>query len=119
MHYKVIDLFKLYNFYINFIFIRFHNFITILRRKRKRVSEFRVLVSDPNIQVVLAPYPTRIRSYIIQVLPVSVPNIKLPESVSEKTDICTTGIQYPTVISNPFSPLCRVVLGLTGHPRRL
>jgi hypothetical protein len=24
MYYKVIDLFKLYNFHINFIFIRFH-----------------------------------------------------------------------------------------------
>ncbi|PWZ13465.1 hypothetical protein Zm00014a_004662 [Zea mays] len=24
MYYKIIDLFKLYNFHINFIFIRFH-----------------------------------------------------------------------------------------------
>jgi hypothetical protein len=35
-------------------------------------------------RVVLTPYLTRIRSYSIRVLPVSVPNIKLPKSVSKK-----------------------------------
>jgi hypothetical protein len=50
--------------------------------------------------VVLAPYPTRIRSYSIRVLPVSVPNIKLPEPVSEKQvlalPVSGTRRVYPT-----------------------
>jgi hypothetical protein len=45
--------------------------------------------------------------YSIRVLPVSVPNIKLPEPVSEKTGICTTHIRYPTGILDSFSPLQR------------
>jgi hypothetical protein len=56
-------------------------------------------------RVVLAPYPTRIRSFNIRVLPVSVPNIKIPEFVSEKTGICTIRIWYPMGIPDPFSPL--------------
>jgi hypothetical protein len=51
-------------------------------------------------RVVLAPYPTRIRSYSIRVLPVSVPNIKLPEPVSEKwvlaLPVSGTRQVYPT-----------------------
>jgi hypothetical protein len=50
-------------------------------------------------------YPTWIRSYIIRVLSVSVPNIKIPESVSEKICICTIHIRYPTGIPDPFSLL--------------
>ena len=60
-------------------------------------------------RVVLVPYPTQIRSYSIRVLPVSIPNIKIPESVSEKTGICTTRIRYPTGIPDLFSPLQRDV----------
>jgi hypothetical protein len=56
-------------------------------------------------RVVLVPYPTRIRSYSIRILPVSVSNIKIPESVSEKTGICTIRIRYSTGIPDPFSPI--------------
>jgi hypothetical protein len=50
-----------------------------------RIPGTRIRLEYPGIfRVVLAPYPTRIQSYSIRVLPVSVPNIKLPESVSEK-----------------------------------
>jgi hypothetical protein len=60
-------------------------------------------------RVVFVPYPTRIRSYSIRVLSVSVLNIKIPESVSENTGICTIRIRYPTGIPpDPFSPLCIV-----------
>jgi hypothetical protein len=66
---------------------------------KKRVPEFR-----PNYlgiyRVVLAPYPTRIQSFSIRVLPVSVPNIKIPESVSEKRvfvlSVSGTRRVYPT-----------------------
>jgi hypothetical protein len=45
-------------------------------------SGTRIRPEYPGIyRVVLASYPTLIRSYSIRVLPVSVPNIKLPESV--------------------------------------
>jgi hypothetical protein len=57
-------------------------------------------------RVVLVPYPTRIRSYSIRVLPVSVPNIKITESVSEKRVFALSlSGRYPTGISNPFLPL--------------
>jgi hypothetical protein len=50
-----------------------------------RIPGTRIRPEYPGIfRVVLAPYPTRIRSYSIRVLPLSVPNIKLPKSVSEK-----------------------------------
>jgi hypothetical protein len=50
-----------------------------------QIPGIRIRPEYPGIfQVVLAPYPTRIRSYSIWVLPVSIPNIKLLESVSEK-----------------------------------
>jgi hypothetical protein len=56
-------------------------------------------------QVVLVPYPTRIRSCTIRVLPVSVPNIKIPVSVSEKWSRISTRIRYPFRVAYPFSPL--------------
>jgi hypothetical protein len=71
MYYKVIDLFELYNFHTNFIFIYFicksYDFITILCRKRKN--------GYTNSRY---PYPTQISGY----LPdnprfVSDPNLKL------------------------------------------
>jgi hypothetical protein len=43
-----------------------------MQKKKKRVPEFRISISDPNIRVLLL---------------VSVPNVKTPESVFEKTDI--------------------------------
>jgi hypothetical protein len=43
-------------------------------------------------RVVLTPYPTQIRSFNIRVLPVSIPNIKIPESVS----VSGTRRVYPT-----------------------
>jgi hypothetical protein len=50
-----------------------------------RIPGTRIRPEYPGIfRVVLAPYPTQIRSYSIRVLPVSVLNIKLSESVSEK-----------------------------------
>jgi hypothetical protein len=80
-----------------------------MQKKRKtstRIPGTRIRPEYSSIyRVVLAPYSTRIRSYSIRVLPISVPNIKLPESVSEKTGICTIRIRYPTGIPNPFSPL--------------
>jgi hypothetical protein len=82
------------------------------KKKKKWVTEFRVPVSDPNIRVVLAQYPTRIRSYSIRVLSVSVPNIKIPESVFEKTGIYTIRIRYLTGIPDLFSLLARLVVVL-------
>jgi hypothetical protein len=76
-----------------------------MQNKKKRVLEFQVPVSDLNIRVVLAPYPTRIRSCSIRVLPVSAPNIKIPEFVTEKMGICTICIRYLTDIPDPFLPL--------------
>jgi hypothetical protein len=63
MYYKVVDLFELYGFHINFFICKIYDFITILCRKRKKwVCETRVPVSDPNIrgiyQVVHTSYPT-------------------------------------------------------------
>jgi hypothetical protein len=50
-----------------------------------RIPGTRIRPEYPGIyRVVLAPYPTRIRSCSIRVLPVYVPNIKIPESVSKK-----------------------------------
>jgi hypothetical protein len=50
--------------------------------------------------VVLVPYLTRIRSYSIWVLPVSISNIKISESVSEKRVfalfVSGTWLVYPT-----------------------
>jgi hypothetical protein len=83
-----------------------------MQKKKKRVPEFRVPISDTNIRVVLVPYPNRIRSYSIRVLPVTIPNIKITEFVSEKTIICTICIWYPTDIPDPFSPLLVKIL----HP---
>jgi hypothetical protein len=120
MYYKVIDLFELYNFHINFIFIRFHHksydFITILLcRKRKN--------GYPGY-----PYPTRISRY----LPgshrsVSDPNSKLqypsithirPEYKNtririQKTGICTICIRYPT----RFHPYSIQLQWLAQEPR--
>jgi hypothetical protein len=80
-----------------------------MQKKKKRVPEFRGTRIRPEYQgiyrVVLVSYPTRIRSYSVRVLPVYVTNIKIRESVSEKTGICTTRIRYPTGIPDPFSPL--------------
>jgi hypothetical protein len=71
-----------------------------------RILGTRIRPEYPGIyRVVLIPYPTRIRSYSIRVLPVSVPNIKIPESVSEKLGICTICIRYPTGIADLFSLL--------------
>jgi hypothetical protein len=71
-----------------------------------RIPGTRIRPEYPGIyRVVIAPYPIRIRSFSIRVLPVSVPNIKIPESVSEKTGICTIRTWYPTGISDPYSPL--------------
>jgi hypothetical protein len=43
-----------------------------------RIPGTRIRPEYPGIyRVVLAPYPTRIRSYTIWVLPVSIPNIKI------------------------------------------
>jgi hypothetical protein len=51
-----------------------------MQKKEKtgtRIPGIRIRPEYPGIyRVVLAPYPTRIRSYTIRVLPVSVPNIK-------------------------------------------
>ena len=68
MYYKIIDLFKLYNFHINFIFIyKSYEFITILCRKRKN--------GYPNSGY---PYPTPISGYLPgSVRSVSDPNPKL------------------------------------------
>jgi hypothetical protein len=50
-----------------------------------RIPGSRIRPEYPGIyRVVLAPYPTRIRSCTIRVLLVSVPNIKILVSVSEK-----------------------------------
>jgi hypothetical protein len=58
--------------------------------------------------VVLAPYPTRIRSYSIRVLPVFVPNIKLPESVSEKRVLALPVFGTRRVYPTRFTPnTCR------------
>jgi hypothetical protein len=61
----------------------------------------RIRPEYPDIfRVVLASYPTQIRSYSIRVLPVSVLNIKLPESISEKQvlalPVSVTRRVYPT-----------------------
>jgi hypothetical protein len=81
----------------------------MLCRKRKngfQIPGTRIRPEYTSIyRVVLVPYPTRIRSYSIRVLPVSVPNIKIIESVSEKTGICIIRIRYPIGILDPFSPL--------------
>jgi hypothetical protein len=66
-----------------------------------RIPGTRIRPEYPSIyRVVLAPYPTRIRSFSIRVLPVSVPNIKIPESVSEKQvfalSVSGTRRVYPT-----------------------
>jgi hypothetical protein len=66
-----------------------------------RIPGTRIRPEYPGIfRVVLAPYLTRIRSYSIRVLPVSVLNIKLPESVSEKRvlalPVSSTRRVYPT-----------------------
>jgi hypothetical protein len=72
-------------------------------------KEKRVPVSDPEYsgiyRVIPAPYPSRIRSCSIRVLHIFAPNIKIPESVSENTGICTIRIRYPTGIPDPFSPI--------------
>jgi hypothetical protein len=80
-----------------------------MQKKEKTGTRFpdtRIRPEYPGIyRVVLVLYPTRIRSYSIRVLPVSVPNIKIHESVSEKMGICTICIRYPTGIPDPFSSL--------------
>jgi hypothetical protein len=80
-----------------------------MQKKKKtgtRIPGTRIRPEYPGIyRVVLTPYPTRIWSCTIRVLPVSVPNIKIFVSVSEKTGICTIRIEYPTGIPDPFSPL--------------
>jgi hypothetical protein len=86
-----------------------------MQKKKKRVP-----VSDPNIRVVLVPYPAWIKSYSTRVLPVFVPNIKIPESVSEKTGIYTIRIRYPTGIPDPFSPLVGTNVGkISSHHQHL
>jgi hypothetical protein len=70
-----------------------------MQKKKKRIPEYSCIY-----RVVLAPYPTRIRSCTIQVLPVSVSNIKIVESVSEKTNIYTIHIQYRRVYPICFHP---------------
>jgi hypothetical protein len=88
-----------------------------MQKNKKWVLEFRVLVSDPEYpgiyRVVLVPYPTRIRSYSIRVLPVSVPNIKIPGFISEKTGICTIRIWYPTCF-HPYWQLANSGRGPKG-----
>jgi hypothetical protein len=55
-----------------------------------RISGTRIRPEYPGIfQIVLASYLSQIQSYSIRLLAVSVPNIKLSESVSGKTDIYT------------------------------
>jgi hypothetical protein len=49
-----------------------------MQKKKKRVSKFWVPEYPGIYRVVLAPYLTQIRSCTIRVLPVSVPNIKIP-----------------------------------------
>jgi hypothetical protein len=70
-----------------------------MQKKKKtgtRISGTRIRPEYSGIyRVVLALYPSRIRSYTIRVLPVS---------VSEKTCICTIRIRYPAGIPDPFSP---------------
>jgi hypothetical protein len=71
-----------------------------------RILGTRIRPEYPGIyRVILAPYPIRIRSYTIRVLPVSVPNIKIPVSVSEKWSRISTRIRYPFRVPYPFSPL--------------
>jgi hypothetical protein len=79
-----------------------------MQKKKKRVPKLRVPVSDPIIRVftgsplsVSDPNPKLHYPGIT----VSVPNIKILESVSEKTGICTIRIWYPTGIPDPCSPL--------------
>jgi hypothetical protein len=73
-----------------------------------RIPGTRIRPEYPGIyRVFLVPYTTRIRSYSIRVLPVSVPNIKIPESVSEKRvfvlSVSGTRRVYPTRF-DPYSP---------------
>lgn len=83
-----------------------------------RVPDRRVPVSDPrctgSYRVSVTPYPTRIRVFIIQVVPVFVPTTKIHVSVSKNSDTFTTRIWYPTRVAVPFSPLLARVGG--GQP---
>jgi hypothetical protein len=84
-----------------------------MQKKKKtgtRIPGTRIRPEYPGIyRVVFAPYLTRIRSCIIRVLLVSVPNIKIHESVSKKTGICTIRIRYTAGIPDPFSSLSKLV----------
>jgi hypothetical protein len=67
----------------------------------------RIRPEYPDIyQVVLASYPTRIRSCGIRVLLVSVLNRKIPESVSEKNRYLHYSYPVPNVYTRPvFTPI--------------
>jgi hypothetical protein len=80
-----------------------------MQKKEKtgtRIPGTRIRPEYPGIyRVVLAPYPTRIRRCTIRVLSISVPNIKILVSVSEKWSRISTRIWYPFQVPCPFSPL--------------
>jgi hypothetical protein len=71
------------------------------KKKGTRIPGTRIRPEYPGIyRVVLAPYLIRIQSCSIRILLVSVPNIKIPESVSEKwiftLSVSGTRWVYPT-----------------------
>jgi hypothetical protein len=74
-----------------------------------RIPGTRIRPIYPSIfRLVLAPYLTRIQSYSIRVLPVSAPNIKLPESVSEKRVLALPVSSTRQVYLTCFTPnTCR------------
>ena len=80
-----------------------------MQKKKKRVPEFRVPVSDPGFSgtdrgisdSVSYPY----LRFNIRVIHVSVPTNKIPVSVSEITSRFGTRIRYPFWVPVPFSSL--------------
>jgi hypothetical protein len=71
-----------------------------------RIPGTRIRPEYPGIyRVVLALYPTRIRSYTIRVLPVSVLNKKNTCTHIRKWSRISTHIRYPFRVPYPFSPL--------------
>jgi hypothetical protein len=66
-----------------------------MQKKKKRVPEFRVPVSDPNIRVVLIPYPKLYYPDITCIRP-EYKNTRIRKMVLN---------QYPYRVPYPFSPL--------------
>jgi hypothetical protein len=81
------------------------NSLIVYWAKYYRVPGSRVPVSARGCRVFTGYCSSRIRDDSIRVVPVSVPNIKLPVSVSEKTSRISIRIRYPVRVPDPFSPL--------------